>query len=179
MVIIPSGWASHSRKRERSFIGEPLRGSHILHTSSATRACARFALRAEKWFLAHFWAVLEPRYGHLKAFLGPKMTKTRSKQPKTTPNHPQNGQKWCRNIFGKIDFGVILGSFWGHFGSFWVILGHLGHFEPKKWPNVAYNRLTWPQTTLMARKMAQNRIFFLILYGKYAFLRNLPSRISK
>ena len=113
-------------------------------------------------FLAH-WAILEPRYGHLKAFLGPKMTKTRSKQPKMAPNHPKNGQKWCRNIFGKIDFwsfwghfGVILGSFWGHFGSFWVILGH---FEPKKWPNVAYKSLTWPQTTLMARKMAQNRFF--------------------
>ena len=111
-------------------------------------------------FLAHFWAILEPRYGHLKAFLGPKMTKTRSKQPKMTPNHPKNGQKWCRNIFGKIDFwsfwdhfGVIL----GHFGSFWVILGH---FEPNKWPNVAYKSLTWPQTTLMARKMAQNRLFF-------------------
>ena len=101
-------------------------------------------------FLAHFWAILEPRYGHLKAFLGPKMTKTRSKQPKTTPNHPKNGQKWCRNIFEKIDFGVILGSFWGHFGvilghfgSFWVILGH---FEPKKWANIAYKILTWPQT---------------------------------
>ena len=121
-------------------------------------------------FLAHFWPILEPRYGHLKAFLGPKMTKTRSKQPKTTPNHPQNGQKWCRNIFGKIDFWSFwghFGSFWGHFGSFWVILGHfgsfwviLGHFEPNKWPNVAYKSLTWPQTTLMARKMAQNRIFF-------------------
>ena len=124
-------------------------------------------------FLAHFWAILEPKYGHLKAFLGPKMTKTRSKQPKMTPNHPKNGQKWCRNIFGKIDFwsfwvhfgailghfGVILGSFWvilGHFGSFWVILGH---FEPNKWPNIAYKSLTWPQTILMARKMAQNRIF--------------------
>ena len=93
-------------------------------------------------FLAHFWAILEPRYGHLKAFLGPKMTKTRSKQPKMTPNHPKNGQKWCRNIFGKIDFwsfwghfGVILGSFWGHFGvilghfgSFWVVLGRFGSF---------------------------------------------------
>ena len=127
-------------------------------------------------FLAHFWAILEPRYGHLKAFLGPKMTKTRSKQPKTTPNHPQNGQKWCRNIFGKIDFW----SFWGHFGvilgSFWVILGH---FEPKKWPNIAYKSLTWPQTTLMARKMAPKSHFFLILYGKYAFFRILPSRISK
>jgi hypothetical protein len=44
-------------------------------------------------FLAHFWAILEPKYGHLKAFLGPKMTKTRSKQPKMTPNHPKNGQK--------------------------------------------------------------------------------------
>jgi len=127
-------------------------------------------------FLAHFWAILEPKYGHLKAFLGPKMTKTRSKQPKMTPNHPKNGQKWCRNIFGKIDFWsfwghfgvilVILGSFWGHFGSFWVILGHfgsfwviLGHFEPNKWPNIAYKSLTWPQTILMARKMAQNRIF--------------------
>ena len=119
MVIIPSGWASHSRKRERSFIGEPLRGSHILHTSSASRACARFALRAEKWFLAHFWAILEPRYGHLKAFLGPKMTKTRSKQPKITPNHPKNGQKWCRNSLKK----SILGSFWGHFGVFWGLLG--------------------------------------------------------
>ena len=35
----------------------------------------------ENRFLAHFWPILEPRYGHLKAFLGPKMTKTRSKQP--------------------------------------------------------------------------------------------------
>ena len=43
MVIIPSGWASHSRKRERSFTGEPLRGSHILRTARASR----FALRAK------------------------------------------------------------------------------------------------------------------------------------
>ena len=64
----------------------------------------------------------------------PKIAQNSLKWPKTTPNHPQNGQKWCRNIFGKIDFwsfwghfgsfwghfGVILGSFWGHFGSFWV-----------------------------------------------------------
>ena len=113
-------------------------------------------------FLAHFWAVLEPRYGHLKAFLGPKMTKTRSKQPKTTPNHPQNGQKWCRNIFGKIDFwsfwghfGVILGSFWGHFGSFWVILGHFGSFWAQKMtkhclqkPNHCSKPPSWPEKWL-------------------------------
>ena len=48
----------------------------------------------------------------------------------------------------------------GHFGSFWVILGHFGSFEPKKWPNIAYKSLTWPQTTLMARKMAPNRMHF-------------------
>ena len=111
-------------------------------------------------FLAHFWPILEPKYGHLKAFLGPKMTKTRSKQPKMAQNHPKMvrngvGTVLKKSIFGH--FGVILGSFWGHFGSFWVILGH---FEPKKWPNIAYKSLTWPQTTLMARKMAQNRIFF-------------------
>jgi len=115
-------------------------------------------------FLAHFWAILEPRYDHLKAFLGPKMTKTRLKQPKMTPNHPKNGQKWCRNIFGKIDFWsfwghfgvilVILGSFWGHFGSFWVILGHFGPFwgswsflgscwAPTS-PTIAHKSLKWP-----------------------------------
>jgi hypothetical protein len=75
-----------------------------------------------------FLAILEPRYGHLKAFLGPKMTKTRSKQPKMTPNHPKNGQKRCRNILKK----SILGSFWGHFGvilgSFWGLLGSFGVF---------------------------------------------------
>ena len=153
-------------------------------------------------FLAHFWPILEPRYGHLKAFLGPKMTKTRSKQPKITPNHPQNGQKWGRNIFEKIDFwsywghfGVILGSFWGHFGSFWVILGSfwglLGSFgvfrgllgllglcwAPKS-PTIAQKSLKWPQNDLMAPKMAPKSHFFLILYGKYAFFRILPSRIS-
>ena len=136
-------------------------------------------------FLAHFWAILEPKYGHLKAFLGPKMTKTRSKQPKTTPNHPKNGQKWCRNIFGKIDFWsfwdhfgvilVILGSVWGQFGSFWVILGH---YEPNKWPNIAYKSLTWPKPPSWPEKWLKIA-FFLILYGKYAFLRMLPSRISK
>ena len=146
----------------------------------------------ENRFLAHFWPILEPKYGHLKAFLGPKMTKTRSKQPKITPNHPQNGQKWCRNIFGKIDFW----SFWGHFGSFWVILGHfgvilgsfwviLGHFGSfgSFWaqkmtkhclqkPNHCSKPPSWPEKWL---KIA----FFLILYGKDAFLRILPSRISK
>ena len=129
-------------------------------------------------FLAHFWAILEPRYGHLKAFLGPKMTKTRSKQPKITPNHPKNGQKWCRNIFEKIDFwsfwghfGVILGSFWGHFGSFWVILGSFGVFwgllgsfgssgvmlsprKPNHWskkPKMTPKMTSWPQKWLHTR----------------------------
>ena len=81
-----------------------------------------------------------------------------------TPNHPKNGQKWCRNIFEKIDFwsfwdhfGVILGSFWGHFGSFWVILGH---FEPKKWPNVAYKSLTWPQNHPHGPKNGSKSHFF-------------------
>ena len=119
-------------------------------------------------FLAHFWAILEPRYGHLKAFLGPKMTKTRSKQPKITPNHPKNGQKWCRNIFEKIDFwsfwghfGVILGSFWGHFGVFWGLLGSFGVFwvfwgyvEPQKAQPLIKKAQNDPQNDLMAPKMA-------------------------
>ena len=71
--------------------------------------------------------------------MGPKMTQTRSKQPKMVPNHkhPKNGQKWCRNSFEKIDFW----SFWGHFGSFsvfWVI------FSPKN------------DQTLLAKYMTPN-----------------------
>ena len=144
-------------------------------------------------FLAHFWAILEPKYGHLKAFLGPKMTKTRSKQPKMTPNHPKNGQKWCRNIFGKIDFwsfwghfGVILGSFWGHFGvilghfgSFWVILGHFGSFWAQQMTKHCLQKPNMTPNHPHGPKNGSKSHFFLILYGKYAFLRILPSRISK
>ena len=80
----------------------------------------------------------------------PKLAQNSLKWPQTTPKMVRNdvGTFLEKSISGH--FGVIL-------GSFWVILGH---FEPKKWPNVAYKSLTWPQTTLMARKMAQNRLFF-------------------
>ena len=58
------------------------------------------------------------------------------KWPKLAQNSlkwPQTNPKMVRN-----DVGTFLGkSISGHFGSFWVILGH---FEPKKWPNVAYKK---------------------------------------
>ena len=88
-------------------------------------------------------AVTEPRYGNLKAFLGPKMTKTRSKQPKMAPNHPKNGQKWCRNSFEKIDFG-----------SFWVILGHFGSFWAQKMTKHCLQKPNMTPNHPHARKMA-------------------------
>ena len=74
-----------------------------------------------------------------------------------------------KSIFGH--FGVILGSFWGHFGSFWVILGHFGVFwgllgsfgvfwvfwgyvEPQKAKPLIKKAQNDPQNDLMAPKMA-------------------------
>ena len=71
-----------------------------------------------------------------------------------------------KSIFGH--FGVILGSFWGHFGSFWVILGHFGVFwgllgsfgvfwgyvEPQKAQSLIKKAQNDPQNDLMAPKMA-------------------------
>ena len=116
----------------------------------------------------------------------PELAQNSLKWPQTTPKMVRNdvGTFLGKSISGH--FGIILGSFWdhfgvilGHFGSFWVILGHFGSFWAQKMtkcclqkPNMTPKPPSWPEKWL---KIA----FFLILYGKYAFLRILPSRISK
>ena len=141
------------------------------HPQNAQQSCEPFLGKSIFGsFLGHFRAQIWPFEGVSGSKNDQKLAQNSLKWPQTTPKMVRNdvGTFLEKSIFGH--FGVILGSFWGHFGvilgSFWVILGHfgsfwviLGHFEPNKWPNIAYKSLTWPQTILMARKMAQNRIF--------------------
>ena len=80
----------------------------------------------------------------------PKLAQNSLKPPQTTPKMVRNdvGTFLEKSISGH--FGVIL----GHFGSFWVIL------SPKNDQTLLTKAQPLLQTTLVARKMAQNRIFF-------------------
>ena len=84
----------------------------------------------------------------------PKLAQNSLKPPQTTPKMVRNdvGTFLEKSISGH--FGVILGSFWVILGSFWVIL------SPKNDQTLLTKAQPLLQTTLVARKMAQNRIFF-------------------